>query len=65
MTYGEDNPDAALSLVRWLGPGAELVEPLAWREMLRCQLTAMLEGYADAEQAGEVAATGRSRRPGA
>jgi predicted DNA-binding transcriptional regulator YafY len=45
MTYGEDNPAATLSLVRWLGPGAELVEPVAWRELLQRELVAMLDAY--------------------
>jgi hypothetical protein len=45
MTYGEDNREAALALVRWLGPGAELIEPVAWRAALRRDLEAMLDGH--------------------
>ncbi|HKW21768.1 MAG TPA: WYL domain-containing protein [Ktedonobacterales bacterium] len=42
MTIGER--DLVLSLVRWLGPGAELLTPAAWRDALREELTAMLHG---------------------
>jgi predicted DNA-binding transcriptional regulator YafY len=45
MTYGEDNKDAALALVRWLGPGAELIEPVAWRTALRHDLAALLDAH--------------------
>ncbi len=31
MTFGEQNPTIVLELLRWLGPGAELLEPHAWR----------------------------------
>jgi len=31
MTYGEFRLDSASALLRWLGPGAELLEPAAWR----------------------------------
>ena len=45
MTYGEDNPAATLELVRWLGPGAELLEPQAWRVRLREELEGMQRMY--------------------
>lgn len=47
MTFGEDKPEYVLDLVRWLGPGAELLEPLAWRAQLRNELAEMLALYAD------------------
>lgn len=42
MTFGEDDPEVVLALVRWLGPGAELLAPEAWRARLHAQLEAML-----------------------
>jgi len=47
MTFGEDNVATVLALVRWLGPGAELVSPQAWRAELRAELMQMLSVYAD------------------
>jgi predicted DNA-binding transcriptional regulator YafY len=46
MTYGEDDEASVLELVRWLGPGAELLEPVAWRLRLRDELRAMAGIYA-------------------
>jgi predicted DNA-binding transcriptional regulator YafY len=31
MTYGEENSALVFALLRWLGPGAELLEPTEWR----------------------------------
>jgi predicted DNA-binding transcriptional regulator YafY len=45
MEYGDDDAARVLALVRWLGPGAELLEPAAWREAARAELEEMLEGY--------------------
>lgn len=45
MTYGENDPAKVFELVRWLGPGAELLEPKAWRERLCAELAAMAELY--------------------
>jgi predicted DNA-binding transcriptional regulator YafY len=45
VNIGENTADYALELVRWLGPGAELIEPAAWRGRLRAELTAMLADY--------------------
>jgi len=42
MTFGEGDPEPALALIRWLGPGAELLSPPHWRALLREQLEAML-----------------------
>lgn len=45
MTFGEQDPQIVLELLRWLGPGAELIEPRAWREKARAELQQMLEYY--------------------
>jgi predicted DNA-binding transcriptional regulator YafY len=47
MTFGQDDRLAVLELVRWLGPGAELIEPAAWRTDLRVELTEMVDLYVD------------------
>jgi predicted DNA-binding transcriptional regulator YafY len=49
MTVGEDNPAVVLELLRWLGPGAELLEPRAWRTTLKEELKQMLAQYEDEE----------------
>ncbi|HEY1390142.1 MAG TPA: WYL domain-containing protein [Ktedonobacterales bacterium] len=46
MTIGEQDPELVLALVRWLGPGAELLAPVEWRDALREELTAMLRDMA-------------------
>jgi predicted DNA-binding transcriptional regulator YafY len=45
MTYGENDRAAVFELVRWLGPGAELLEPEIWREALGQELRAMAARY--------------------
>jgi predicted DNA-binding transcriptional regulator YafY len=45
MTYGENDPDKVFELVRWLGPGAELLEPAEWRAQLGAELSAMTDCY--------------------
>jgi predicted DNA-binding transcriptional regulator YafY len=45
MTIGEDQAEFVLDLVRWLGPGAELLEPVGWRAQLQAELTTMLGCY--------------------
>jgi predicted DNA-binding transcriptional regulator YafY len=45
MTFGEGRPEVVIELVRWLGPGAELLEPASWRVLLRDELEAMLSLY--------------------
>jgi predicted DNA-binding transcriptional regulator YafY len=47
MTYGEDNQRFVFDLLRWLGPGAELIEPRGWRTALRDELRTMLDAYID------------------
>ncbi len=48
MIFGEDNPSYVLPLVRWLGAGAELIEPREWRDLLRGELAEMLAVYSAA-----------------
>lgn len=45
MTYGEDNQHYVFNLLRWLGRGAELLEPQAWRADLREELRRMAAAY--------------------
>lgn len=47
MTYGEVDPQLAFALVRWLGPGAELLTPEAWRGDFAAELRALLAPYAE------------------
>jgi predicted DNA-binding transcriptional regulator YafY len=42
MTFGGNNQGFVLELLRWLGPGAELIEPKEWREAIREELRQML-----------------------
>ena len=51
MMFGEDDRDVVLDLVRWLGPGAELIEPRAWRSALQTELRQILSRYAAADPA--------------
>jgi predicted DNA-binding transcriptional regulator YafY len=48
MTYGEDDRAKVLDLLRWLGPGAELISPAEWRPSIQAELAEMLAVYADA-----------------
>jgi len=48
MTFGENNRATVLELLRWLGPGAELLEPAAWRDAVREELRQMLACYTPA-----------------
>jgi hypothetical protein len=45
VTFGQDQPEIVLELLRWLGPGAELLDPAAWRSALRDELLAMAALY--------------------
>ncbi|EFH82675.1 helix-turn-helix transcriptional regulator [Ktedonobacter racemifer] len=45
MTIGEENQTIVFELLRWLGPGAELIEPRAWREQMKEELRQMLSIY--------------------
>ncbi len=41
MLYGENEPARVFELVRWLGPGAQLLEPADWRPHLARELEIM------------------------
>jgi predicted DNA-binding transcriptional regulator YafY len=45
MSFGEDDSARVFELLRWLGPGAELLEPAAWRDRLRDQFRALAALY--------------------
>jgi predicted DNA-binding transcriptional regulator YafY len=45
MTFGQDDQEIVFELLRWLGPGAELLAPVEWRTVLRAELAAMLAVY--------------------
>ena len=47
MTYGADQAAEVFVLLRWLGPGAELVEPRAWRQQVAAELRQMLAAHTD------------------
>lgn len=41
ITFGEDDRSLVFALLRWLGPGAQLLEPKAWRAAWRDELFAL------------------------
>jgi predicted DNA-binding transcriptional regulator YafY len=45
MSFGQDDQEVVFELLRWLGPGAELLAPVGWRAALRAELAAMLAVY--------------------
>ncbi len=45
MTYGESSPENAAELVRWLGPGAELLEPEEWRNLVAASLLELFRAH--------------------
>ena len=45
LQFSESDRRAVFQLVRWLGEGAELVEPHAWREALRRELAGLAALY--------------------
>jgi predicted DNA-binding transcriptional regulator YafY len=47
LTIGSDDVETVLELLRWLGVGAKLVEPMQWRGLMKAQLTQMLSSYAE------------------
>ncbi len=49
MTFGADDQEAVLELLRWLGPGAELLEPSQWRGRVKAQLAQLLACYSEDE----------------
>jgi predicted DNA-binding transcriptional regulator YafY len=48
MSFGQDDQEIVRELLRWLGPGAELLAPVEWRAALRAELAEMLEVYKQA-----------------
>jgi len=48
MTFGQDDQEIVRELLRWLGPGAELLAPVEWRAALRDELAEMLAVYQEA-----------------
>lgn len=46
MTYAEADPSRVCELVRWLGPSAELLEPVELREELARQFAELARSYA-------------------
>lgn len=55
MTFGEESFENVSALLRWLGPGAELLEPKAWRRAVAEELRALLAAHEDgtAESEGD------------
>jgi predicted DNA-binding transcriptional regulator YafY len=47
MTFGQDDRGVVLELLRWLGPGAELLAPVEWRTALRAELAEVLAIYTE------------------
>lgn len=45
ITYGESQQELVFELMRWLGPGAELLEPREWRAAFGAELRRMAEQY--------------------
>jgi len=45
MSFGEGDPSVVAALVRWLGPGAQLLEPAEWRPLVAEGLREMLAAY--------------------
>jgi predicted DNA-binding transcriptional regulator YafY len=45
MAFGEGDRHLVFALLRWLGPGAELLSPMAWRETFVSETRAMLTPY--------------------
>jgi predicted DNA-binding transcriptional regulator YafY len=45
IRFGQDRKSVVMELLRWLGPGAELLEPVEWRAAFRDDLRQMLSVY--------------------
>jgi len=45
MTFGESNRNFVFELLRWLGPGAELIEPQVWRAAFADEVRQILTAY--------------------
>jgi predicted DNA-binding transcriptional regulator YafY len=53
VRFGQDRVEAVMELLRWLGPGAELLEPAEWRAILVDDLQEMLRIYQETPQASQ------------
>lgn len=53
LSFGEGDAAVVLALVRWLGPGAEVLEPAGWRELLRAELRDMQRQHGGRDTDGE------------
>ena len=47
MALGQDDQNVVFELIRWLGPGAELIEPSTWRPALSANLAALAAAHTD------------------
>jgi len=45
MTFGESDRQVVFALLRWLGPGAELIAPESWRAAFAADVRALLAPY--------------------
>ena len=45
LRFADSDRQGVFDLVRWLGPGAELLEPAAWRDALRRELEELARAY--------------------
>lgn len=45
MTFGESDREVVFALLRWLGPGAELIAPAEWRAAFADEVRALLAPY--------------------
>lgn len=45
MTFGESDRQMVFELLRWLGPGAVLLEPKAWRAAFAAEMRTLLAAY--------------------
>ena len=45
MTFGESNRQVVFALLRWLGPGAELIAPAEWRAAFADEVRTLLAPY--------------------
>lgn len=50
MTFGEDRQEYVFELLRWLGQGAELLEPAEWRRSFQQEMAAMAAAYGTGEE---------------
>lgn len=61
MQFSEGDRDLVFALLRWLGPGAELVAPESWRSVFHQQLIGMANAYGEGQAWTPKSSNGRSR----